>query len=174
LATLLWETGRAPEAQRQIDVLAQSDFEDIIPDGDWLTTVALIADICAGLRDTRRAGVLYEQLLPYRDHNVVVGLAAVCLGSVATFLGKLAATIGRDREAVDHFERALVANESLRAPVCLAHTQLDYARALGPGPRAQQLTESASLAAARLGLQKVARHADLLRGGRLDDGVPAR
>ena len=42
---------------------------------------------------------LYELLAPYRDGNVVIGLAAACLGSAARYLGRLAATIGRADEA---------------------------------------------------------------------------
>jgi DNA-binding SARP family transcriptional activator/tetratricopeptide (TPR) repeat protein len=162
LATLLWESGRYPEAKAQLDVLAERKFTDIRFDGDWMTTVAVIADVAAELADVDRAGLLYELLAPYADRNVVVGLAALCLGSVASYLGKLAATLGHDREAAEHFERALVANARLRAPVCLAHTQVDYARALGSGPRAQELILTATRTAKQVGLEKVARRAGAL------------
>ena len=66
----------------------------------------------------------------------MIGLAAVCMGSADRLLGRLAALLGREREAERHFEQALKANARLRAPVCLAHTQLDYATALGPGAKA--------------------------------------
>ena len=87
----------------------------------------------------------------------MIGLAAVCLGSAASFLGRLAATMGRSDEARRHFERALEANAALRAPACLARTQVDYARALGPGPRADELVAAAGRAASELGLGAVAR-----------------
>ena len=106
-----------------------------------------------------RSALLYEKLKPYGDRAVVIGLAAICLGSAETFLGKLAATIGRDREAAEHFERALAANRVLRAPVCVARTQLDYARALGRGQRRTRAGAEASSTAARLGLQDIARRA---------------
>lgn len=155
-AMVLWETGAAAEAQAQIDLLAEHDFADIPLNGDWLTTMALAADVCTGLGDRVTAATLYEQLLPYGRANVVVGLGAVCLGSVATFLGKLAATMGRDREAAEHFEQGLAANGALRAPVCVARTQLEYARMLGPGRRGHELLESAQGTAAQLGLDKLA------------------
>jgi DNA-binding SARP family transcriptional activator len=170
LAMLLWESGRESEAQAEIDLLARHGFADITHDGDWMTTVVLIADVCAELGDAGPAALLYEQLLPYADHNVVVGLAAVCLGSAASFVGKLAATIGNDRDAAALFERALDANTALRAPVCLAHTQLDYARALGPGPRAQELIESAAGTAQTLGLRKLARRVVELGGRAAGEG----
>jgi hypothetical protein len=84
--------------------------------------------------------------------NVVVGLAAACQGSVARYLGKLAATIGRRREAADLFERALTANTRLRAPVHLAHAQLDYALVLDDSRRVRALAEAAQLTALELEL----------------------
>jgi hypothetical protein len=95
--------------------------------------------------------------------NVVIGLAAVCLGSAASFLGKLAATMGRGDLAAEHFERALAVNADLRAPVCLARTQVDYARALGPGAQADELIAAAADAAERHGSGSVARKVAVLR-----------
>jgi hypothetical protein len=37
----------------------------------------------------------------------------------------LAAAIGRKREAADLFERGLAANTALRAPLCVARTELE-------------------------------------------------
>ena len=99
LAMLEWESGHPEEAQRHLDVLSDSGFANVPLDGDWLTTMALAADVCAGLGDKPTAAIIHEQLLPYAQANVVIGLGAVCLGSVATFAGRLAAVIGHKREA---------------------------------------------------------------------------
>ena len=163
LAMVEWESGRAEEAQTHIDMLSERGFADIPLDGDWLTTMALAADVCAGLGDEPTAAIMHEQLLPYVQANVVIGLGAACLGSVATFAGRLAATIGRRREATELFEQGLVANTALRAPACVARTELEYARALGPGRRGQDLVASAERAAVQLGLDKLARDAEQLR-----------
>ena len=163
LAMLLWESGHAEEAQAQIDELSEHDFAGLPLDGDWLTTMALAADVTAGLRDHATAATLYDQLVPYQSANVVIGLGAVCLGSVATFLGKLAATTGREREAARHFEQALAANAALRAPACVARTELEYARLLGTGRRGQELLAAAERTAARLELDKLARDTAQLR-----------
>ena len=61
------------------------------------------------------------------------------------------------------FERGLAANTALRAPLCVARTELEYARALGPGRRGQDLVAGAERAAAQLGLDKLARDAEQLR-----------
>jgi hypothetical protein len=163
LAMLEWESGRAQEAQTHIEALADGGFTDIPLDGDWLTTMALAADVCAGLGDVQTAAIIHEQLLPYAQANVVVGLGAVCLGSVATFAGRLAAAIGRKGEAAELFERGLAANTALRAPLCVARTELEYARAVGPGRRGQELVGAAERTAARLGVDKLARDAEQLR-----------
>ncbi|MGZ4218928.1 MAG: ATP-binding protein [Solirubrobacteraceae bacterium] len=163
LAMVAWESGRAEEAQTHIDMLSERGFADVPLDGDWLTTMALAADVCAGLGDEPTAAIIHEQLLPHAQANVVIGLGAACLGSVATFAGRLAATIGRRREAAELFEQGLAANTALRAPACVARTELEYARALGPGRRGQDLVSSAERAAVQLGLDKLARDAEQLR-----------
>ncbi len=163
LATLLWETGRLKQAQAEVEVLA---FDDIPVDLDWLISITLLSDLCAELGDGARAERLYELLSPYRDVNVVIGLGVVCQGAASRYLGRLAATVGRDDEAREHFERALTANAALRAPVCLARTQLDYARLLGPqSRRGRSLVSAAAATADEFGLLAVARAADSIRAG---------
>jgi tetratricopeptide (TPR) repeat protein len=161
LANMLCEEGRLDEAREEFERLAAHDFEDVPKDLDWMIAMTLLSDVCADLGDAERAALLYEKLEPYADVNVVIGLAAACLGSAAGFLGKLAATMGRGECAAEHFERALAANLELQAPGCLARVQVDYARALGslaPGdPRAGELLRSAAEAAERHGLGAVAR-----------------
>jgi DNA-binding SARP family transcriptional activator/tetratricopeptide (TPR) repeat protein len=164
LATLLWDAGRTEEARSEFETLAAHDFADIPVDGDWLIAITLLADLSVALGDGSRAGVLYDLLRPYRDVNVVIGLAAVCLGSAARYLGRLAATMERQDEAAEHFERALEANARLKAPVWLAHTRLDYASLLGPGDRRYgELVEAASTTATGLSLPAVAKRVAALR-----------
>src|SRR5262249_45356489 len=52
------------------------------------------------------------------------------LGSVARYLGLLAATAGHSDEAAGHFEQALAANARMGARGWLAHTKANYARLL--------------------------------------------
>jgi hypothetical protein len=179
LAMVEWEIGRPEKAQAHIDLLSAQSFADLPLDADWLTTMALVADVCAGLGDEAIAAIIHEQLLPFATANVVVGLGAACLGSVATFLGKVAAAIGRKREAAELFEQALSANASLRAPLCVARTELEYARLLGPTRRGQELVAEAERAAVQLGLDKLARDSEQVRSvwakrkGRLTRTLPS-
>jgi hypothetical protein len=163
LAMLEWESGRPQAAQTHIDALSDRGFANLPLDGDWLTTMALAADACAGLQDAATAAIIHEQLLPYAPANVVIGLGAACLGSVATFVAKLAATIGLKSEAAGLFEQGVAANTALRAPACVARTELAYARLLGPGRRGKDLLAGAEHAAAEFGLRKLARDAEQLR-----------
>jgi DNA-binding SARP family transcriptional activator len=164
LATLLCQERRLLEARAEFERLAANDFDDVPQDLDWMIAMTLLSDVCADLGDGDRAALLYSKLEPYANVNVVIGLAAVCLGSAESFLGKLAATMGRTDEAKRHFDRALEANSALGAPGCLARTQVDYARALGPGPRAEELLAVAAQSAGKLGLGAVSRRIAELRG----------
>ena len=157
-ATLLVETGRLDEARAELDRLAGHGFAEIPRDGDWIVAIALLADVAAAVGDAPRAAILHELLLPFADRTVVIGLGTVCLGSVERYLGRLAAAIGDEAAARDHFERALEVNQGLQAAVQLAHTQLDYARLLS-GSRARGLVEAARSTAGDLHLPAIARRA---------------
>jgi DNA-binding SARP family transcriptional activator len=172
LASLLCEEGRWTEAEEEFERLAAHDFEDVPRDLDWMIAMTLLSDVCADLGDARRATLLYASLETYGEVSVVIGFAAACLGSAASFLGRLAATMGRSDLAARHFERALQINEELRAPACLARTQVDYAGAIlssgerGSDPRAEELLAAATKTAGELGLGAVARKVEALAAQR--------
>jgi hypothetical protein len=170
LAMTLCESGQLDAARAELDQLAAQGFRDIPLDGDWITTVTLLVDVIAAVSDSRRAALLYDVLVPYAGLNVVAGIAVLCFGSAARFLGKLAATIGRQHEAERHFEMALEENARLKGPVLLAHTQLDYAAALGRGVRSSRMIDAAAETASELGLPWVASRAERLRTGRFGPG----
>jgi predicted ATPase/DNA-binding SARP family transcriptional activator len=163
LATLLAETGRLDEAQPELDALAAKRFEDVPEDGDWMIAMTLLADVATELGDAERAALLHGLLLPYRKGSVVVGIAAVCLGSTARYLGRLALVMGDTGTALGHLELALRSNTALRASVQLAHTQLDYAAALGPGTKAREHVAAAEKTAQELHLPAVERRLEKLR-----------
>jgi hypothetical protein len=162
LGMTLSESGQLEAARAELDQLAAQNFRDIPEDGDWITTMTLLCDLCVPLGDARRAAALYEAILPYAGVNVVAGIGVLCLGSATRYLGKLAATIGRD--AAEHFEQALEENARLKSPVLVAQTQLDYAVALGPGMRSSRLIAEATDTAAELDLPSLALRAKRLGG----------
>jgi predicted ATPase/DNA-binding SARP family transcriptional activator len=156
LGVLLAETGKLDQMARELEPLAADGFAGIPRDGDWLVAMTLLSDAYAELGDAEHASTLYELLEPFERANVVVAFGVSCEGAVARLLGRLAAVAGRPDAATEHFERALEREAALRAPVCLARTQLDYAQAL-PGHR--ELVDAAARTAQSLGLEALARRA---------------
>jgi hypothetical protein len=102
--------------------------------------------------------MLYQRLLPYAEHNVVVGNAIACAGATSRYLGMLATTMSRWAEAETHFQAALAMNARIRARPYLAHTQQQYAEMLlsraQPGDRdtAMSLLDEALASASQLGM----------------------
>jgi tetratricopeptide (TPR) repeat protein len=130
LALIYADTNRKPDAQREFEYFAAPDFTNLPRDRDWLGALASLSQVCAFLGDAPRAAMLYQLLLPYAEHYIVVGPAIVCVGSVARFLGLLAMTMGRWDDAQAHFEAALQDNTRIGAHPLVAWTQLMYARML--------------------------------------------
>ena len=159
LATLFMETGRMEEASAILAELEGDGFHTLALDNDWMLLSSMFADLASGLGDADRSARLYDQLLPYADVNVVIGIGAVCQGSTSRFLGRLALTMERRAEAVEHLEHAVAASERLGATVWVAHTQVDLARALGAGEQARALIARARATAAGHGLLVIERRA---------------
>ena len=123
------ELGREDVAD-EFEEIAAHDFADIPLDFNWLIGLTLIAEVCASLADARRAGLLYDLLLPYAERNIMAAVGAACNGPAARFLGQLAATMERWQDAEQHFERALAMSARMGALPYLAHTQREYAEML--------------------------------------------
>jgi DNA-binding SARP family transcriptional activator/tetratricopeptide (TPR) repeat protein len=165
LIVTLCESGQIDRAWPELEPLLSQGFGAMPYDGDWLSGITLLCDVCAALNVQTHLPELYAALLPHEGVNAVAGIGTMCFGSVARYLGKLAAALGRVPEAERHFERALEVNRALRSPVLVAHTQLDWAEALGHGARAERMVDEAAQVAEELGLAAIARRASRLRGG---------
>jgi tetratricopeptide (TPR) repeat protein len=157
VARLLCEAGSEEEAHALVAPLADEKFASVPLDGDWMTAMILLSDVAVALAEDEWARLIYEHLRPYRNATVVIGIGAVCLGAAGRYLGRLAQLMGEPDAAREHFERALVLNEALSAPVQLAHTQLDLAFMLGRGTRVRTLIEAATETARALDLPALTR-----------------
>src|SRR5262249_23696694 len=89
-----------------------------------------LSEVCAALGNAAGASMLYEAMLPYAGHNIVLGAGLACCGSAGRYLGLLCATRRHWTEAQEHFEAALAMNERVGASVARAPTQYDYAAML--------------------------------------------
>jgi tetratricopeptide (TPR) repeat protein len=158
LAVVYSELGLEQEAREMFERLAANDFADIPRDSMWITSMTYLAEVCAFLGDARRAAMLYQRLLPYAEHNVIVGHATACTGAAARYLGMLATTMSRWAEAEQHFQAALEMNARIRARPYLAYTQQQYAELLlsrgRPGDRdtAMLLLDEALAITSQLGM----------------------
>jgi hypothetical protein len=117
---------RRAEVHALFERLATRDFSDLPRDMFWLWNAAYLAEACVYLRDTRRAALLYDLLLPYGERCLVMGQSGGCEGALARHLGRLAATLERWEDAAGHFERALAIHTRMGARPLLAHTRHEY------------------------------------------------
>src|SRR5262249_39075065 len=70
---VLAETDRVEEARALFEAFADRHLAGLHRDSYWLTTIAILADVCALVGDRARAGVLYDLLSPYEGRNVSPG-----------------------------------------------------------------------------------------------------
>jgi tetratricopeptide (TPR) repeat protein len=165
LAWLFAEDGRHAEARALVEELAADHFTGLPRDNFWLMSLALLAEACWILDETRHAHLLYELLRPYEMQHVVPGPHAVYHGSVMQYLGLLATTLGRWDEAMAHFEDALATHMRIEATPFVARTHYAYADMLirrgeaGDQERALQLIGQALGTAEELGMTRLAEQA---------------
>ncbi len=127
LAYIRSESGRETEARVEFTYWAEDNFATVPHRQDRLVTFAYLVEMCTTWGDATRAIQLYDLLLPYKERNIVVGMAIGYLDTVAHLLGKLAMILGRYEEAQAHFEFALQRNIHMGARPRLAHAQYSYA-----------------------------------------------
>jgi DNA-binding SARP family transcriptional activator len=121
--------GLTAEARDAVEALAEDDFAGVRFGEMWLVSLGCLAEATSSIDDARRAATLYELLLPYAD-RVAVTYPEISTGSVARYLGLLAATREHWSDAERHFKSALAVHEQMGALPWLALTQRDYARML--------------------------------------------
>jgi DNA-binding winged helix-turn-helix (wHTH) protein/tetratricopeptide (TPR) repeat protein len=129
LANLCGQIGKEEEARNLFDSLATREFSAVGPDFGWTVSLHHLSETCVRLRDSERADVLYRQLRPH-DGRFVAFSWIVFHGPVSRDLALLAATAGRDREAIDHFEAAIHSCQTLGTRLWTARVQCDYAKFL--------------------------------------------
>jgi hypothetical protein len=161
-ALALFEAGRDDEARSVFEPLADADLSVAAGDAGGAARLLFLAELCVALEDRKRAAQFYGHLLPYAERHVVVG-GALCFGSAARLLARLAELDGRGDAARAHFETALARDGALGARPWLAHTRADFAAWLGASPLASDrerglaLAEQALADADRHGLEAVRR-----------------
>lgn len=134
--TLCW-LDRRDEAARIVAQAAADNFEHVPHDVARGGALVWFADAAALAGVTDAAAVLYELIGPWGDQVVYNGIIAA--GHARTYLGLLAATLGRDALSDEHFARAVEIQERDGMLVWAARAHLGWAEALvgrGEGRRA--------------------------------------
>lgn len=126
LADLLVKTGPVSEARAILNELAADGFSGFHRDNYWLASMCLAAEVVIALDERDLAGVLGSLLEPFA-HLSAVAFPEGSLGSVARYLGILAACRGDHDAAVDWYEKALESNRANVALPLVAHTHHDLA-----------------------------------------------
>jgi len=162
LALLLIDGGRLEEGRAVLEPFTPDVVRSLTWDLDWTMTMTVLAEAAVILEDRPRSQLLYELLAPYAGTVCLIGAAAVCRGPLDGYLGALALTVGERERALGHLRSATELNRSLRAPLLLAYSQVEYAWALGPGDAAQALLREARTSAATLGGPRLERRAEVV------------
>jgi DNA-binding CsgD family transcriptional regulator len=102
----------------------------IAHDALYLGSLTYLADAVAMVGDRSHAASVYAALEPYRNTVVIVGHLIACYGAVDRYLGSLAETMGRARDAERHYVRAIELDTAAGAPTWLAHSRFRYAQFL--------------------------------------------
>jgi class 3 adenylate cyclase len=160
---VLSEAGRWHEAGEMFDELAATGFA--VPPNNvlWLLSATECAILCARLGKAASAPTLRSMLEPYADQLVVIAQGGAISGSVAYYLGLLAATMTDWNDAEAYFAASVETYERIGAPAWLARTHLEWGRMLlargepGDDKRADELLHRALGTARELGLPNVER-----------------
>jgi DNA-binding CsgD family transcriptional regulator len=158
---LLGELDMHEEARRALRRVAAAGLEELRP-SLWLAALVYLADACGMLGDADVAALVYRELEPHRESNVMVGHLVACYGAADRYLGTLATVLGDWERAESHFESALALNRRLGARTWLAHTAFEYARMLlarraaGDRARAAMVLGEATVLADAIGMRALA------------------
>jgi tetratricopeptide (TPR) repeat protein len=160
------EQGDEDETRRALDRLPTQALLALPRDEHWITTMALLADATAQVRDEERAALLYDLLLPYAEQNLAHDLMRSYLGSTHHYLARLAGALDRFDQAEAHYEAALGFNRQLGAAPLLARSQAAWGELLRERDRAtdrqrtRELLEQAYTTAVQLGMPGLARRVE--------------
>jgi hypothetical protein len=86
-------------------------------DRNRLRFLVVVAELAYLTGSSPLAAAIEPQLAPFAGWHAVTGNAAVYFRSMSHALGFVTAAQGRRRDAIQHFERALLAQEALGSPI---------------------------------------------------------
>jgi len=163
LAAVYAELGLLDEARAELRHLVDPGLWRIPRDSLYIGSLTYLADAIAAVGDRSAAATVHAALEPYQGTVAVVGHNIACYGAVDRYLGILAETAGRGRDAERHYVRALEIDTRCGSPVWIAHSRYRYARFIArqgrrDGPRrARELATQVLATARQLGMATLER-----------------
>lgn len=179
LAYIHIDAGRLDEA-RPLATGMVAHLDRYPRDINYVSTLTCLGLVCARLGDAALTAPVYELMRPYETQSVMIGTGFGYCGSVAHWLGVMAASLGRLDDATAHFERALVSQTRMGSPPWMANTQYEYAAMLiGKAEGSEQghgaaLLEQAIETSERLGMAALNARARSLASSSAAVPLPAR
>ncbi len=146
LAVLCAELGMLDEARHEFATMAPDGFASVPRDSMWPCSLTFLAEVCVAVRDIDQAHVLYAALEEFRGLTMMAAFT-MNFGPAERLMGSLAALLGRNDDAHQHFVAALDLAERSGSPVWIAQVKYAWAVALGDpgGFLAGVLAEATSL-----------------------------
>ncbi len=141
--TLCW-LGRRDEAAAIVAEAARDRFAHVPWELARLTALVLYADAAAQAGVTDAAEILYDLIEPWADQ--VAWNGATGCGHARTYLGLLAAALGRDEQADEHFALAIEIQEREGMLVWAGRAHLGWAEALAARGERERAHEHAAIA----------------------------
>ena len=123
--------GALDEARTVVALVKANPGDGPRPRMLFLPFMAISTFAVAAVGDAEAAGMQYRKLHPYATLNVAAGAGLTGLyGSVARFLGMLAATQNQFEKAAKHYEDAIEFETRMGAPPFVASSKIEYAELL--------------------------------------------
>jgi AAA ATPase-like protein len=177
LAAILCHAGRTEEARAVFEGLAENEFGNFARNDNWLTSMAVLAEVSAQLRDVARARLIYDLMSPFDGRNVI-SLHGQYMGPVARYLGVTATTFGDLDGAAAHLDAAKASATRAGARILGPILRIDEARLAmaragdADYARASELLEDAERLAVELGADGQAEFARSMLRERGTEGTP--
>jgi DNA-binding winged helix-turn-helix (wHTH) protein len=138
------EIGAIPAARGTLQELPAEALSRLPHDRDYLGTLTHLVVASLATNSLSHADALHALLSPYA-HMFSADLSLHSDGSISQSLGLLAAALGRARESIEHFERALDANDRAGFAGHTAHSAFELGRALAATANAQSVKRAREL-----------------------------
>jgi tetratricopeptide (TPR) repeat protein len=138
--------GLLDDLRAALEQVSIESINDLPCDRHYLTALCNLAQAACVAQSTEHARALYDLLARYPEYYTA-DISFHSDGSVSHFLGRLARLLGRDADALSHFEYALEQNTRFELRPCAALTSYELACLLIDSPSVRDVPRAFTLLA---------------------------